>query len=69
MVILSDKDFYGTCGCGCSFIANEYDMVPDMGFMNRMVIICPKCREKQYVVIDKYDTVEPIIEGEKVCDT
>lgn len=66
MIILNDKDFFGTCGCGCQFIANERDMMPDLGFVNRLIVLCPKCREKQFVIVDKYDTIEPIIEGEKI---
>lgn len=66
MIILTDKDFFGTCGCGCTFVANEHDMRPDLGFTNRLFVGCPKCGEKQFIIVDKYDTIEPIIEGEKV---
>ena len=66
MIILTDKDFFGICGCGCQFIANERDMIPDLGFTNRLIVPCPKCGEKQFVIVEKYDTIEPIIEGEKI---
>ena len=66
MIVLTDDDFYGTCGCGCSFVANKNDILPDVGFINRLVVICPKCGEKQFVIVEKYDTIEPIIEGEKI---
>lgn len=68
MILLNDKDFCINCDCGTKFIANESDFKIDLVFNNRVVVCCPKCELKHYVIYDSFDTEKTIIEGEIIKD-